>query len=139
MTTLRLRACPLPLASIFVLLCIGCGGGQVKLQGRVTFEDDGTPLTTGRVCFQTETFMAEGKIKEDGAYIMGSLSENDGLPKGTYKVFVAGAVDDKFLPGGGEPSYKPLIDQKYASFDATPYTCEVPAPGNRFDFTVKKP
>ena len=139
MTTLvKYRTCTF-FASIFILFCIGCGSGQVKLQGKVTYEEDGTPLTTGRVCFQKDAFMAEGKILEDGTYVMGSISEKDGIPKGTYKVFISGAVDDTFPPGGGEPSYKSMIHQKYANFDTTPYTCEVPAPGNRFDFTVQKP
>jgi len=137
-TLTKYRTCVF-FASIIILLCLGCGSGHVRLQGKVTFEEDGTPLTTGRVCFQKDVFMAEGKIDENGTFTMGSFSEKDGLPKGTYKVFVSGATDNQLGPNNEDPSYRPLIHQKYASFDTTPYTCEVPAPGNRFDFTVQKP
>ncbi|MDR1382648.1 MAG: lipoprotein, partial [Planctomycetaceae bacterium] len=74
---------------IFLLLALlvlaGCNNGKVPLGGTITF-DDGTPLMVGAVIFSTDTYSAKGNIDANGKYVMGSISTNDGLPAGTYKV-----------------------------------------------------
>lgn len=128
---MRLHRC---LTVLFVFLTLaGCSKGFVPFGGKVTFEEDGSPLTRGVVVFSTDTFQAEGGIKADGTYRLGSLKINDGLPPGTYKVFLsnAGALI-------GE-TYVSDVDLIYTNRIGTPLICEVPASGIRaFDFHVKK-
>ena len=81
------------LLSVMISLAILCGcSGNHPMKGRVTFEDDGTPLETGFVCFENERAMARGEIKRDGHYTVGFQNEGDGLPPGTYKIFIAAAM-----------------------------------------------
>lgn len=114
-----------------VFLITGCSG-NVQLGGTVTYED-GTPLTVGSVVFSTNSFMASGNIDSQGKYRMGSLAVKDGLPKGTYKVYITGAEEElsMFL------TYS-LIDPKYDNYSSTPLTCDIPAPNNTFNITVPK-
>jgi hypothetical protein len=119
-------------ASLFLT---GCGSGKVQLSGTVTF-DDGTPLTTGSVIFSTDTFSAKGNIDSGGKYVMGSISTNDGLPAGKYKVYIEGATEE--AAGKNGELTRSLIDVEYNNYDSTPLSCEVPVAGNRFDIKVPK-
>jgi len=115
------------------LLClVGCNN-KIQLGGTVTFEDDGTPLTRGVVIFATATFEAKGSLGVDGKYTMGSIDLADGLPKGSYKIYISGAMEE--LPSG---QMRSLIDPQYANFASTPLTCEIPAPKNKFDIQVPR-
>ncbi|MDR1924166.1 MAG: lipoprotein [Planctomycetaceae bacterium] len=121
---------------LFILLFLaGCSDGKVRLGGTVTF-DDGTPLTSGAVIFATDTFQASGSIGFEGKYTMGSVTINDGLPKGTYKVYIIGASEEISVEDGLETHS--LIDPQYDNYSSTPLTCEVPAPKNIFNIIVPK-
>ena len=65
------------------LLLTGCGDKE-KLSGKVVFSD-GQPLTTGTIYFTNDHFTARAHLRTDGIYDVGSLSEKDGLPAGTYQ------------------------------------------------------
>lgn len=80
--------------SLIVLILGGCGNGHVGLRGKVVFSDDGSPLTIGTVCFATPTFQAKGDLDKNGNFVMGSYSDHDGLPLGTYQVGILNAVID---------------------------------------------
>jgi hypothetical protein len=125
----RILLCVLSLS----LLTLGCNNPNIKFSGKVTFPD-GQPLTTGLVCFSTSAFMASGELQADGTYSLGSLSENDGIPPGKYKVYVQGAVEEI----NGKTT--PLIDPKFTASGSTPLEYEV-AKGvsPRFDFVVEYP
>ena len=124
------------LVSIALLFFVtGCGGGKIQLGGTVTFEDD-TPLSKGSVVFSTDTYKGGGNIDSNGKYVVGSIDVKDGLPKGTYKVFISGATEE--ITVRGSLSEYSLIDPKYASYNSTPLTCEIPAPKNTFDIKVPK-
>ncbi|MCL2118324.1 MAG: hypothetical protein FWH27_07865 [Planctomycetaceae bacterium] len=116
-----------------VVFALGCSKGNIQLGGTVTFED-GTPLTVGAVCFSTDSFMASGNIDSHGKYVMGSYGVNDGLPKGTYKIYISGATEE--ISGRGGISMYSLIDPRFADYSSTPLTCEIPAPNNTFDIKV---
>jgi hypothetical protein len=114
------------------MLLSGCGNGYISFGGKVTFEEDGSPLTQGIVVFTTDTFQAEGAIHSDGTYQLGSVSQKDGLPPGNYKVFVTGAgntVKEKFVSS---------IDLLFTDRQTTPLICEVVSGQHTFNFTVKK-
>lgn len=123
---------------LVLLFVVGCGSGQVPLGGTVTFED-GTPLTVGSVCFASATVSVRGDIDSQGKYTVGTLTDKDGLPPGTYKVYISGATEETPPQGGGlVGSTRLLIDSRYANEASTPLTLEVPAPNNRFDIAVPR-
>ena len=68
------------------VLC-GCGG-NVSVTGKVFYEDDQTPLTSGIINFESDTFQARSGIRSDGSYRMGSAKEGDGVPPGKYRVVI---------------------------------------------------
>lgn len=104
------------LFGIFLILAASGCGKLKPLGGKVTFSD-GKPLTTGMVVFQTATFEARGALDQEGKYEVGSYNNGDGIPKGTYQVFISGASkyemgDDKNVKGMKETL---LIDPKFTS------------------------
>jgi len=82
--------------AVMMLATIGCGD-KVPMRGKVTFSDDGSPLTAGQVTFSSDTTLARGYLKPDGTYILGTNTEKDGLPKGTYRVSIDYA--EEAIPG----------------------------------------
>jgi hypothetical protein len=123
--------------SLFVVFLAGCGGSNsVKLNGKVTFED-GTPLDAGTVCFETDTYTARGIIKPDGTYTVGSVSANDGLPQGKYRVFITDAEKIVGAGDGKMGTAVPLVDTKFTNGNTSGLTCEVPVAGGKFNFQVE--
>ena len=123
---------------LFSLFLVGCSDGKVPLKGKVVFSDDQSPLTVGTVVFTTDTFSARGDVTSDGTYVMGSVSAKDGLPPGTYKVYLIG-TDAPTM--GGEMTMEtrpPSIHPKYTSPDTTPLTVTVDASTKTFDFEVER-
>ncbi|MDR0608717.1 MAG: hypothetical protein LBG58_01235 [Planctomycetaceae bacterium] len=117
---------------VVALLCIAGCSGNVGLSGRVSFPD-GSPLTVGEVYFETDTFLAHGSIGKDGRYVLGSLGEKDGLPPGTYRVSIVGAME-----GESRETARYLIDEKYKDGRTSGLTCTVSG-STTFDITVTKP
>lgn len=75
------------LLSVFMLaVCVGCGG-NAKVTGKVTFSD-GTPVTFGTIIFSNDTTICKGEINEKGEYAMRTFKPGDGVPKGTYKIYI---------------------------------------------------
>ena len=114
---------------IAIVLNVGCSN-KVSLSGTVTF-DDGAPLTHGAVFFHSEKLSAQGIIQPDGTYIVGTDKTDDGIPRGTYQVYLVGTdhveykqtrtgvidpitgenIDHRFR----DEVRSPIIDQKYAN------------------------
>jgi hypothetical protein len=67
----------------------GCGSG-FKVTGKVTFSD-GQPLTVGKVIFTNGQISAYGKINSNGEYRLGLIKDGDGIPAGTYQVYITEA------------------------------------------------
>lgn len=130
-----MRSCFLLGLSLALLMMTGCGD-KVGLGGKVTFED-GSPLATGTVCFETDTYLARGTLKPDGTFVVGSLSEKDGLPAGTYRVYISGAEKEVGQDKEGMPIYEPLIDDSFASGTTSGLSVTVPVAGGKFDIKVK--
>ncbi len=115
-----------------LLLIAGCN--KLKpLGGKVTFSD-GKPLTTGMVVFQTSTFEARGALDKEGKYQVGSYNNGDGIPPGTYQVFISGASQLEM----GEKGMKdvPLIDSKFTLPDESGLTFTVDGKNRTFDIVV---
>ena len=121
------------LSLVFVLGC----GNQVSLKGRVTFSDDGAPLTVGTVCFQNDKLLERGNIDASGYYTMGTFKDRDGLPPGEYQVFFA-------LPAsfGTDTSGKPVlispVDSKYISPETSGLSLTVNASTKKYDIVVDR-
>ena len=136
----------------FILVVLpGCGNQQVQLSGKVTFSDDGSPLTVGTVNFINGSFQSRAPLQPDGTYTVGTYKANDGLPPGKYKVFVAGAVKvigETAAAGGsgqgglvgmagGMPITEPLIDPKFAAEASSALEFEAGS-AKTFNFTVDR-
>lgn len=122
--------------SFIVAGTVGCGKGHVGLGGRVTYSDTGEPLERGTVSFATSTFLARGEVTQNGHYRVGTFTDKDGLPKGTYRVFITGAVR---VEGSTEsPIVHALIDKKYSSPETSGLTLEIDRTNKQFDIQVDR-
>ena len=132
MTTKKLIACVLLITGFGLAGC----SGNYRLSGKVTFED-GTHATQGMVVFTTETFQATGEIRQDGTFVVGSEKARDGIPKGTYQVYVTGV--GKMTTGGmmGNTLFVSTVHDKYAAASTSGLTCTVPAPENKYDLVLE--
>ena len=125
---------------LFSLLVLAGCGDKVPLKGKVVFSDDGSPLTAGRICLTTDTYFSRGEIKPDGTFVVGSEKATDGLPPGTYRVYIAGAEKLIGEDEMGKEVTESIIDPKYASaetsgivVDVTPSTKSIEIIVDRFD------
>lgn len=133
----------------------GCGNGLVPLRGKVTYSDDGSPLTMGYVYFDNGKELARGKINADGTYVVGSRSANDGLAPGSYKIYVqatgpdpSGAVETVWQsgPASGQPQEAgtglrrqvPLVDSKFTSSATSGLKLNVDRTTKSHDIVVDK-
>ena len=71
---------------VAMIACAGCGG-RSQVSGKVVFSD-GTPLTYGTVNFTNNEVACKGQIEKDGTFKMRTFKPGDGVPPGTYKVFI---------------------------------------------------
>ena len=136
------------IALIVLFLATGCSN-NLKVTGKVTFPD-GSPLTVGKVVFETESFVASGPLQSDGTYTLGSVKENDGVPPGSYRVSISGAMvageakNVTMKSAGGISSTVPMsmyssaVDTKFSRGETSGITCDV-TKSMTFDFEVQPP
>lgn len=122
----------------FILLfCAGCNG-NVRLSGKVTFSDDGSPVYPCTVVFTQGNFVAQGnQMDPDGTYVVGSLEVNDGLPKGEYQVHITGAEDAR-LNRDGTNTYTSRIDSKYRNPETSGLKFTVDGKTHTFDIQLDR-
>ncbi len=77
-------------------------------------------------------------MKEDGSFVIGSLKESDGLPKGDYVVYFSGATEQDGTDASGMPKFKSLLDIKYTSPEATPLKVSVTGK-QKIELQVERP
>jgi hypothetical protein len=100
--------------------------------------------------FQKEGFVGSGSIKKDGTYSAGKTKDGDGLPPGTYQVFLSEVTTFGELSGTEgvqtatgsaifevAPSVN-LVAQKYMSPSTSGWTVKVDGP-TKFDIEVEPP
>jgi hypothetical protein len=130
--------------ALFIILVAGCSR-TTKISGTVKFSD-GTPINFGNVVFGSETHSYYGTIKSDGTYITGGVKEAEGIPDGTYKIYLTATeeVENTYAPDGR----KELIDYKvtqrvaakHRSYETTDLSFEVkPGCPKTYDIVVEKP
>ena len=144
---IRLHYC---FCSIMLLALIAGCSNNVSLNGKVTYSDDGSPVTRGTICFLKGGQIARGDIKEDGAFVVGFEKETNGLPPGKYAVFLTGTdkvtttVVGKTVNSSGQEkdvvniTYEPQIAKKYESADTSGLTVEVNASTKVYDIVVDR-
>ena len=98
--------------TVLMITAMGCGD-KVSMRGKVTFSDDQSPLTVGQLSFVSDKVLARGYLQPDGTYVLGTEKQNDGLPKGTYRVSVDYALEavsgSKGPMGISSTTMRPLI------------------------------
>ena len=125
------------LAAVSLLIFAGCSG-KIGLSGKVVFSDDGSPLTVGVVCFEKPGFVARGNIQPDGTFVVGSIRDTDGLPPGSYQVYISEAR--KLISGDGEGDsvYEQLVDPKFTSAATSGITVEITSTTRNFEVVVDR-
>jgi hypothetical protein len=86
--TRRLLAVP---AAVAALCLTGCGDRLYPVHGTVALED-GTPVTRGMIiCERVDggpAVSAQGEIRPDGTFRLGTTKPDGGLPPGRYQVLI---------------------------------------------------
>lgn len=124
------------LLSLYLLTLLSGCSDNVALEGKVTFTD-GTPVDLGTICFENGNFLARGTLRTDGSYDVGSLTENDGLPPGTYGVYITGTEKEIGRDREDSPIFQPTIDGKFANAKTSGLSVTVPCESGAFDFQVE--
>lgn len=134
------------IVALFLALFVVAGcSGNVKVSGTVSFSDDGAPVESGMVYFVSKTsdFSARGNIV-DGKYVVSSIKENDGLPKGDYDVYFSGiekiVKEGQTLENGDtiDPQTAPAIDLKYLSASTSGFSEKIDGSRKDLDFKLDR-
>ena len=129
----RIAVC---LAVVLVVAAPGCGRSSlVRVSGRVTYAD-GSAVPLGRVIIDAggKATGAWGRIKSDGRFTIGTLTENDGIAPGTYRV----AILDASTASGPEGPGKIFVAPKYHDFATSGLEFRVPEQPT-WNITVEPP
>jgi hypothetical protein len=119
-------------ASLMAVLCLlltaGCGEDRPRAypaKGRVVFSD-GTPVKLGTVelLSQNHGTTASGKIGEDGSFVLGTYTPDDGACDGPHKAIISqlmifdGMV--RHTTDHGSP-----VDPLYGSYNSSPLKVDI--------------
>ena len=130
---------------VFGVLCVcGCSG-KVNVHGTVKYSD-GSPLEKGTVCVGNDLVTFMGSIRAGGTFSLGEIRDGDGIPPGSYKVWIANAnttdydLDEEGRPKSTRMIEIVLIDPKYTSPATSDLTFEIKS-GERksLDIVVEAP
>jgi hypothetical protein len=132
----------LRIASALVCLALcGCGGKTIyPIKGRVHFAD-GAPLVNGRVVLDTGQDMTGswGSIRPDGTFVMGTFTDRDGVPAGSWRVSIQSAMSMRPPDHDDAPfTAEPLIHERFGDPETSDLVFEVPQQ-LEWDITVDKP
>jgi len=119
----------------------GCGASQVPtypVSGTVV-SDDGSPVRTGTVELESRDhkLTATGTIREDGSFVLGTYTSNDGACAGEHRVIVTQLIINDGTVQHTKDHGKP-VDPLYASYNSSPLTASVSEKSeNTLKFIVK--
>jgi len=111
---------------------------------------DGEPLQKGRVVVDSPDRKTSswGMIMPDGTFVMGTRTSKDGVPAGSYRVFIINAMSDlspELMVDSVEASRaresfrsKPLIHGRYSNKETSGISFDVPKQ-LRWDIIVEPP
>ncbi|MDR1140552.1 MAG: carboxypeptidase-like regulatory domain-containing protein [Planctomycetaceae bacterium] len=124
-------------AFLFTVIC-GCSD-KIKISGNVTFTD-GKPVDFGLVVFESPKESFSGRLDQNGHYTI-----NEGIPAGTYKIWLSGTALLEEIPQKGnseafDTKTTVRVASKYTNPNSTDLTFEATHSENKtFDFTVERP
>lgn len=129
-------------ALLVVLLATmsGCSENRrFPVRGRLIYEDTGLPIKELAGCTVTFTSEEAGKsargiISRDGTFQLTSLTPNDGLAPGIYRVFI---TQPRSQPERGV-FYDPIVDPVYEDPSASGLTYEVKELSNSVTLTLRR-
>ena len=129
--------------TIVIILTAGCSD-KVSVTGTVKYSG-GEPLTKGSVFFRNAegTRAYQGALKPDGSFALGEIEDGDGIPPGTYSVWIAGANTTDYVRDAagnlGKQTQSVLIDPKYESPETSELTYTINKSRMRLEITVERP
>ena len=146
--------------ALLTALTVSCGGcfksKFVHVTGRVTYAD-GAPLTRGQICFTDGYHLGRGDLDENGEYSLRMFRKNDGIPRGSYQVYITSALrfeiadgvtkvdangdsEDKYevLKTGKIAKVVEMIDRQYTHPSTSGWAVDVKKKSS-FDFVVYLP
>jgi len=97
--------------SLLLLSVFGCGSGDPRISGKVTYADDKSPVTAGTVIFAKDGYTGRAEIGKNGSYSVSTEAKGAGLPPGTYNVYLEGTA--KTTAEGGGVKIEHRINPKY--------------------------
>jgi len=118
----------------------GCGSGRYPVNGRVTYEEDGSPVSEGTVIGQMgegpDSVSVQGRIDADGRFSWGTERPGDGAKPGKYVVAViARGLGEHEIAKG----LLPAVDPKFSNPQTSGITFEVKPGTNELNIKVSKP
>ena len=106
----------------------GCDSSQVTtypVSGRLEFAD-GEPVRTGTIELESQEFgtTATGTIREDGTFVLGTFTPNDGAAAGEHRAIVV-----QIIVGDGISTHildhgRP-VPMRFASYETSPLTVHI--------------
>ena len=125
---------------------VGCSKGPTvhPVRGRVVLED-GQPLTTGGSVFFDpvdggeggEKGTARGAIMDDGTFVMGTYTADDGAYPGKHRVMVKAMRDPKnTFPDSIVP--RPVLDDRFEDYNKSGIEVEIVAGENEIEIKVER-
>jgi len=129
--------------AVAVAMAVGCGpnNGTVKVTG-VAKLANGRPLPGGRVILTGGPAGANGAIKSDGSFTLGTFTTTDGVKPGNYTVLITGAAEpdtrtyeERIQGVGKEPPS--LVAKKYASAATSDLKVEIIKGPNVLEFSLE--
>jgi len=128
---------------IFALLIVclpGCGSDRVPtypVKGRVEFAD-GKPVRTGTIELESKDFgtTASGTIQEDGSFILGTYTSNDGAAAGAHRAIVVQIIiSDGIIKHTKD--HGRAVPPKFADYNTSTLTTTIaPTPENNIVVTL---
>ncbi len=116
------------LAFICSSMLSGCGASQsptYPVSGTVV-SDDGSPVRTGTVELESREhkLTATGTIREDGSFVLGTYTSNDGGCAGEHRVIITQLIIIDGTVQHTKDHGKP-VDPLYASYNSSPLTATI--------------
>lgn len=141
-SSLRRRSDGVWLAGAALAAVLGCQRSDSQL-GRVegVVRLDGQPLASGQVIFQPASGRgAQGTIRPDGTFTLGTYGETDGALVGEHRVAIvayAGATQGRPDPTAQRAAPKPLVPERYLAVGTSGLTYEVKPGKNQPEFNLE--
>jgi hypothetical protein len=125
---MNMRRCWLLVTAVLLVGFSGCSSDRVKVTGRVTYK--GEPVPSTEVYFQPDdgSRTSVGKTDDDGRFSLSYSRQENGAPKGQYKVrlrYVPSAEEELHtIPPKASRELKEVI-AKYGNAEKSPLHYEI--------------